>query len=148
MKRPEIHVIDLQGHVRAIVFRLPYADYRALAMNAFLSEAMVRRQFDFNGYNVAYRRQRQGGIRAPPGDRDTAPADILRMHRAMRPERRRRDVAPELNIHARAFTPVNIFHFFGEANTANLAPAYALDQYRKWVIPRCLPRLSGTTHDF
>ena len=97
---------------------------------------------------MAYRGQGQGPFRASPGDQNTAPADILRVHRAMRPERRGRDVAPELNIHARAFTPIDIFHFSGEADTANLASAYPFDQYRKWVIPRCLPRLSGATCDF
>jgi len=43
MKSPEIHVINLQSHARAVLFRLIYADYRPLAVNAFLSEAVVGR---------------------------------------------------------------------------------------------------------
>jgi hypothetical protein len=90
-------------------------------MDAFLPEAMVGRQFDFNGHNLTDHGYRHGGGVFPaPGDQDPGPADVLGVHRTPHPERRRGDIAPKLDIDSRALAPVNGFHHRGSPS-GNLA---------------------------
>ncbi len=110
MERTEIHVVDLEGDPRAVVFRLPNTGNDALAMDAFLAETVVGGEFDFERYEAANRRQRQSDIFPEPGNENPAAADIFGVHGTPGPERGRGDVAPEFDVDPRALTPVDIFH--------------------------------------
>ena len=65
VKRPEIHVIHAQRHARKSCVRSVTRDHRALAMNAFLAEAVIGRQLDFDGDDLAQRGQRQAAASSP-----------------------------------------------------------------------------------
>src|SRR5690242_16941844 len=49
VERAEIHVVDLEGDTRALRIGQGHANDGSLAMNAFLPEPMVGRQFHFDG---------------------------------------------------------------------------------------------------
>jgi hypothetical protein len=111
-------------------------------MDALLTEAMVCRQLDFNGHHLTERGQRHNTcVFCPPGDQDPGSANVLGVHRTPHPQRRRGNVAPELDVDSRALTPVDVFHCRGVRHPEFSAqmPAY---QYRKWAIARCCRRLS------
>ena len=89
-------------------------------MDALLAETVIGRQLDFNREDLPDRRSRQRRALTSPGDQQAAAADVLGLHGGRRPERRRRDVAAELDFDSRAFAPIYVSHF--RASTiANLA---------------------------
>jgi hypothetical protein len=86
-------------------------------MDAFLAEAMVCRQFDFNGHDLTGGRHGHGGcVFSAPRDQDPVSADVFRVHRTPHPKRRRGDVAPELNVDSRVPAPVDVFHCRGSTS--------------------------------
>jgi hypothetical protein len=54
-------------------------------MNAFLPEAMVGRQFDFNRHHLADYGHWHRGVFSTPGHQYPASADVLRVHRTPHP---------------------------------------------------------------
>ena len=89
-------------------------------MDALLAETVIGRQLDFDGENLPDRRHRQRRALTSPSHQQAVAANVLGLHRRSRPERRRRDVAAELDFDSRAFAPIYVSHF--RASTiANLA---------------------------
>jgi hypothetical protein len=121
MQRPEIHVIYLQRHPRRIVFRLPHAQYRTLAVNALLSKTMVGGQFDLDRQDIAGRREWKREILGMPDDQNSAAADIFRGQRAVRPNAWRGNMTSKLDLDPRALAPVDNSHFYAATTPANLA---------------------------
>src|SRR5215467_3245548 len=101
-------------------------------MDALLAEAVVGRQLDLDGDDLPERWQGLISVQHPPCDKNSAPADIFRVHSAPHPHGRRSHMAAELDFDSRTLTPIDGFHL--RASTlANLAPPVRLAQYRKWV---------------
>ena len=82
-------------------------------MNTFLAETVIGGQFHLNRHDLADRRNRQGTAVGPPGDQQTASADVFGGHRVAQPQRWRRHMAPELDLNSRALAPVYVSHFRG-----------------------------------
>src|SRR5581483_6355971 len=111
MKRPKVHVVDAQRNMRALLFGLLDANYGSLAVDAFLTEAVIGRQLNFDRDDLSDRRREQitliGGA---PTHQQPAATDILRVNRAPKPQSRRCDMAAELDIDTRTLTPVRGLH--------------------------------------
>src|SRR5581483_74536 len=115
--------------------------YRALTMNAFLPEPMICGELDFHRNDLTDGRQRQLRTIAPPGDEQPAPTDVLREHRTAHPQCRRGYMAAELDVDSGALTPVYVLHLV-TSDTGESTAAKGSEQYRKWAIPFCCPRLA------
>src|ERR1035441_8740039 len=112
VERPEIHIVDAQGNKRESLGGISNPHDRALTVNAFLAEPVIGRQFYFDGDHLADRRNRELRVVATPRDQNAATADILRIHGALRPKRRRRHVAAEPDFNPGALTSIDVLHFF------------------------------------
>src|ERR1022692_2526825 len=136
VKRPEIHIINAQGDQGEVVRGTGDPHDGALTMNTFLAEAVIGRQFNFDGNDLAHRGDRELGVITTPGNENTAAADVFRVHRAFNPKRRRRNMAPKVDGDSRALASINVLHFFC-FDTAEFSSVGEAHQCRKWAITLC-----------
>lgn len=134
MKRPEVHVVHTQRHVRSLLFGLLDPNHRALTMNALLAEAVIGRKLDFDRDDLSDGGCEQRAIIVrPPTQQQAATADVLREDRTRQPQSRRGDVAPELDIDTRTLTPVRGLHVWAGYDNRDCSLEHSAVQYRKWV---------------
>lgn len=111
-------------------------------MNAFLAEPVIGRQFDFDSDDLPHGRDRKIFIHAAPRNEKAASTDVLRIHIALHPQRRRRDMASELDLDPRTLTSINVSHFFW-FDIAEFSSVREAHQCRNWVITFCCRRIAG-----
>src|ERR1035437_2921376 len=112
VKRPEMHIIDAQGNYREILRGIPDSHVRALTVNTFLVKPVIGRQFYFYGNDLAHGWDRKLRVGTAPCNENAATTHVFRIHGALHPKRRRRDMAPQLDFDSQALTSINVFHFF------------------------------------
>ena len=110
-------------------------------MNTFLAKAVVVRQFYFDGDDLAGGWDRKLPVDTAPRNKYTATTNVFSVHGAFHPERRRRNMAPELNFDPQALASINSFHFF-YFDTAEFSSVGEAHQCRKWAITLCCRRIA------
>jgi len=80
-------------------------------MDAFLSKAMIRRELDFDGNDLADGRNGQRGLCSPPRNKNSAATHVFRVHSRLGPKRRGHHMAFQVDLEPRTFAPIYGFHF-------------------------------------
>src|ERR1035437_8614774 len=114
-------------------------------MNTFLAKAVVVRQFYFDGDDLAGGWDRKLPVDSAPCNENAAATDVFRVYGTLHPKRRRRDMAPKLDVDSRALTPINVLHFFC-FDTAEFSSVGEAHQCRKWAITLCCRRIAAKKH--
>jgi hypothetical protein len=80
-------------------------------MNAFLAKPVIGRQLYFDRNDLAYGGKGKLPIDTAPRNENATSTNVFRMHRALRPKSRRRQMAPKLDLDSRALASIDVLHF-------------------------------------